>query len=141
MLLDVSFPAWLTGSLGYSITRSMSVNRIDLTYQPPWGLTWDLRACKKFSAHISAGATFAGQWVSETEVGNRLDTCSGAGCIQDARLDAYVSGLLYGYIDIDSGRVYARVRNLFNQGITMTWGRPELPPRSYEFGINLELFD
>jgi outer membrane cobalamin receptor len=141
LLLDVSLVSWLTGSLGYSIARSTSVDGVDLTYYPPWDFTWDLRISRKFSCHVSAGATFAGRWVSSTDVGNRLDTCSGTGCIQDARLDGFVSGLLYGYIEIDSGRVYARVRNLFNQGITQVWGHPELPSRSYEFGVNLELFD
>ncbi len=138
---DISFPSWLVSSLGYSITSSSQIDGVNVTYYPEWTFTWDLRASRKFSGHVAAGATFAGQWVPSTGVGNRLDDCPGAGCIHDAMLDGYVSGLLYGYVEIDSGRVYGRVRNLFNQTIAQIWGRPELPPRSFELGVSLQLFD
>jgi len=140
-LLHFTYPSWLKGSLGYSAERGRDEDGEQVSYVPSGVFTWDLRSSRKLSSHISAGLTFAGRWVPPIWVGNQTAPCSEGGCALDAELDGYVSGLLYGYIDIDSGRVYGRVRNLFNQGITQIWGHPDLPPRSYEFGVNLELFD
>jgi len=140
-LLSFTYPHWLRGSLGYSLERARDGSGNKVSYVPSGTFTWDLRANTRFSGHVSAGLTFAGRWVPPVWVGDQPIPCSEGGCAYDADLDGYVSGLIYGYIDIDSGRVYARVRNLFNQGITQIWGHPELPPRSYEFGVNLELFD
>jgi len=140
-LLSFTHPAWLKGSIGYSVERVRDGNGDKLSYDPSGTFTWDLRTHRKFSGHVSAGLTFAGHWTSPLYMGNQTVPCSGDECLEDAELDGYVSGLLYGYIDVDSGRVYVRVRNLFNQAITRVWGLPELPSRSYEFGVNLELFD
>jgi outer membrane receptor protein involved in Fe transport len=140
-LLRFTGPSWFRGSLGYSAERARDGAGEKVSYVPSGIFTWDLRAQRTFSKHVSAGLAFAGRWVSPVDVGGQLVPCSEADCISDAELDGYISGLLYGYIEIDRGRVYARIRNLFNQGITQLWGFPELPPRSYELGVNLELLD
>jgi outer membrane cobalamin receptor len=140
-LISFTYPAWIKGSFGYSAERARDGEGKKLSYVPSGAFTWDLRAHRKFSGHVSGGLTFAGRWVGPFDVGNQMVPCSGDECLADAELDSYISGFLYGYIDIDSGRVYARIRNLFNQGITRIWGHPELPPRSFELGVNLELFD
>ncbi len=140
-LLRFTCPSWLKGSLGYSLNRARDGAGHKVSYVPSGAFTWGLRTQRTFSKHVSAGLAFAGRWVSPVDVGGQLVPCSEADCISDAELDGYISGLLYGYVEIDRGRVYARIRNLFNQGITQLWGFPELPPRSYEIGINLELLD
>jgi len=140
-LLRFTCPSWFKGSLGYSAERARDGAGQKISYIPSGTFTWDLRAQHTFSKHVSAGLAFAGRWVSPVDVGNQIVPYSEADCINGAELDGYISGLLYGYVEIDRGRVYARIRNLFNQRITHLWGFPELPPRSYELGVNLELLD
>jgi outer membrane cobalamin receptor len=133
---------WLRGSISYTLSRASDETGRDVEYLPTGLLAWDLRGEQAASEHISAGIRFSGRWTSSVAVGDRRQPCSGAqACLPDAALPAHVYGLLYGFVRIDSGRIYIRVSNLFNADIQHWWGRPPLPGRTLEFGASLTLVD
>jgi hypothetical protein len=61
--------------------------------------------------------------------------------VDDASLPALKSALLYGFLSFDDARVFVRIRNLFNESIPISWDKPSLPARSYEFGLTWDLHD
>ena len=113
--------------------------------QPLSVLAWGIRYRYQFTRHIGTGITFAGRWSSRTSLGHRWECldedCTETVCLADASLPAFKSATLYGYLSFDDARVFARVRNVFNESIPISWNKPSLPGRSYEFGLTVDLHD
>jgi iron complex outermembrane receptor protein len=132
----------VSSSVSYALTRAVDESGDDLEKHLSHILTWNLQAMRPLSSHVALGLGFAGRYVSAVPVGSRWTPCGSAGeCIHDATLPAYTSSIGTLYLDVDRARVYARLRNVFDDDIYVRWGQPSLPGRSYEFGVSWTLED
>jgi outer membrane receptor protein involved in Fe transport len=140
--LGVCVQPWFETELSYCVIRAHDGAGVKPAYIPQQTVTALVRVRKRLSRHISAGMAFAGRYAPPMEVGPRLDPCAGnAACLTDAELPGCMSAMLNTYFDIDRATIFFKIQNLANDSITMAWGRPELPSRSYEFGTSWRLLD
>jgi outer membrane cobalamin receptor len=111
-----------------------------LEYRPANVFAWHGRAERRLSRHLVCGAALSGRRVSRVSTGDQYDFSQWV-CLRGTGLPGYHSAAFYGYAALDGGRVFVRVNNLFDDRIPSTWGMPDLPSRSYQVGLGLELRD
>jgi outer membrane cobalamin receptor len=139
--LGLSLPPWFEAEVSYSVLHARDGSGASPAYVPQQALVGTARVDRRFSKHVSAGMRLAARYIPPTSAGPRIESCERAACLPDAQLSEYVSAMLNLYVDIDRVTTYFKIQNLVNDHIEVLWGRPSLPPRSYEFGTSWRLLD
>jgi vitamin B12 transporter len=138
--LQAASAAGVELGLSYWLGSAVDEAGKPLEYKPANIFAWHARADRRLTSHLVCGAALSGRRVSKVSTGDQFDYVEWT-CLRGTSLPGYSSALFYGYAALDRGRVFVRVNNLFDDRIPSTWGMPDLPSRSYEVGLGLEVQD